>query len=234
MRDMILSEIKRLAAAQGGQPPGKRTFANATGISEGKWRGVLWARWGDALAEAGFEPNEKKARFDTDVITASIALFAFEIGRVPTRAEMRLRRRVDPSFPSSGVFENHFATQADLIAALRNYGLAGGRDDLLAMLPPAPSPSTVLKATAVGEGWVYLLKAGDHYKIGRSDDLERRMREVRVALPEAVTLVHSIRTDDPPGIEAYWHRRFAERRANGEWFTLSSDDVRAFTRRSFQ
>jgi hypothetical protein len=56
----------------------------------------------------------------------------------------------------------------------------------------------------------------------------RREKELRIQLPERCTLIHSIKTDDPSGIEAYWHKSFDSKRMQGEWFNLNSADVKAF------
>ena len=234
MRDHILNEIRRVAGANDGQPPGVILFARETGIAEHQWRGKIWARWGDALAEAGFKPNPKQARLDSDAILSKIADACRQYGRLPTHAELKLYRQNDPSLPSTAAITRHFGGQTDLISALaKRADDDPSYADIAAMLP-ASRPPPKEKPSKTIEGFVYLIQSGAFYKIGRSGDLERRVKQITVALPDKAILVHSIRTDDPAGIEAYWHRRFADKRANGEWFKLTSIDVAAFRKRKFQ
>jgi len=45
-----------------------------------------------------------------------------------------------------------------------------------------------------------------------------------------VVEAHRISTADEVTLEAYWHKRFANKRQNGEWFLLSKSDVAEFCR----
>jgi hypothetical protein len=236
MRDFIISEIKRLAAQAGGQAPGNQAFVSATGIIESKWRGKYWARWGDALIEAGFEPNIWTGKSDAEKVILGIVAAARHYGHFPTNDEISMLRASDISIPAPKTIQANLGGRSERVDAVKAY-ISDKAEfaDVLAMLPSVTSVRPVPMAGAKAiDGHVYLIKSGDFYKIGRSDELERRVREIRIALPDAATLVHSIATDDPPGIEAYWHRRFADQRANGEWFKLTPEDVKAFLRRKFQ
>jgi hypothetical protein len=87
MRERILSEIRRLAEANGGKPPGRRLFETATGIRESAWFGVYWPRWGDALSEAGLAPNAYNQRLDEDYVLTKLASACRHYGRVPAFKE---------------------------------------------------------------------------------------------------------------------------------------------------
>ncbi len=81
------------------------------------------------------------------------------------------------------------------------------------------------KKSGPSEGIVYLLKAGPHYKIGKSVNFEKRLTQIKLQLPHAVEVIHVIRAADHSKAESHWHRRFAAHRLNGEWFELSETDL---------
>ncbi len=149
---------------------------------------------------------------------------------------MQILRRTNPAIPHPNVLKSHFGKRADLIAALaKHVANDPAYADVAAMLPDQSDDASQRQPSSKSvEGFVYLIKSGDFYKIGRSDDVERRFKQITIALPDKAELFHTIQTDDPPGIEAYWHRRFADRRSNGEWFKLTPQDVAAFRKRKFQ
>jgi hypothetical protein len=64
-----------------------------TGIDEAVWHGVYWARWGDALIEAGFAPNAWRGNTDTDFIVRKFIEAARHYGRRPAKMELRMYRR---------------------------------------------------------------------------------------------------------------------------------------------
>lgn len=236
-KDQILAEIRRLAGEADGKAPGSERFTALTEIREADWRGRYWARWSDAVTEAGFEPNTLKARTDEGEALSKLAVETQRLGHLPTLAELRLRRREDEAFPSSNAFER-IGRKSVLAGKLAAYCEAREEfADVPALLAPHLEIRQSIETDASDgdqtrqDEFVYLLKSGRHYKIGRTNSAGRREYELAIQLPERVEKVHAIRTDDPVGIERYWHERFADRRANGEWFKLTPADVAAFKRR---
>jgi hypothetical protein len=183
--------------------------------------------------EAGFAPNRWTTRLDSETVLSGIIGAMRHHGRVPTKDELLLYRAIEPSIPSDQAIRRHFGGRSGLIAALEKRA-AGTPDyaDIAEMLAVTSREST--RGRASPNGLVHLFRSGDVYTIVQGKDLERHVKAAGGAFPRKMEVVHSILTDDPPGIEAYWRHRFADKHADGDWFRLDSSDVMAFKRRTYQ
>ncbi|HEV3145124.1 MAG TPA: GIY-YIG nuclease family protein [Gemmataceae bacterium] len=234
-KEHIIREIKRTAAENGGVPLGFRRFFTETGIKRADWEGVYWARWADAVREAGLTANQLSAAHDESNLLNRYAELAVQLGRLPTSADLKLRCRGKGDFPSEKAFRRW--TKAELVKELLEHCEKNGelkqvegwcQEYLAGVRVPADDGDA---EPEIEFGFVYLFKSGRYYKIGKTNSVGRRQYELDIQLPERATTVHEIRTDDPDGIEGYWHKRFAAKRKNGEWFELDAADIAAFKRR---
>ncbi len=229
----ILDEIKRTALANDGKPLGIDRFENVTGIKPHEW-GRYWARFGDAQKEAGFEPNQLQGAHSDEFLIEKVVEITRKLGKFPTYREIEVERRFDADLPNNKVFQR-LGTKERLAQLASEYCAKHDGLDHLAELCRAVTSNDKGEhdneaADSVSYGEVYLFKSGRYFKIGRTNDTVRRGSEIRIQLPEKMTLVHSIKTDDPPGVEAYWHKRFETKRMKGEWFDLDPADIKAFKR----
>src|SRR5439155_484429 len=117
----ILEEIKRVAKASGGEPPGEKTFQRETGIKKTDWFGKIWARWSDALREAGFAPNRLQGAYEKTELLDRYAKLANKLGGLPALGDMRLESRSDSKFPSDATFDNRFGSKLELVRQLFDY-----------------------------------------------------------------------------------------------------------------
>jgi len=235
----IINEIIRTAKENNGNPLGRGKFARMTGIKESDWSGKYWAKWSDAIREAGYEPNKMTSAYDKNVLIEHMISLTREKEKFPTSAELRLKAHNTKGFPAVDTFRRLAKKDEWAEKILTHCKGKAEYQDVIKICKVVLASSKKEKRevdSKEGEprfGFVYLMKSGRYYKIGRSDYVEKRNYEIGIKLPEELKIIHKIKTDDTSGIEAYWHKRFEDKRKGGEWFELSSNDVKAFRRRKF-
>jgi hypothetical protein len=162
-KNHVLAEIKRIAKERGGLPPGSQRFYADTGIKKHEWE-RYWARWGDALIEAGFSPNRwNDEGYNSDFLLEKLAALARELGHFPTNREIGLKTRSDASFPSQGPFRK-LGSKETLAGKLLEYCKArSGYEDVVpfcALLLEQKPEAARTSAEQETYGYVYLFKSG--------------------------------------------------------------------------
>jgi hypothetical protein len=212
-----------------------RVFESETGLNSRTFLSRYWVNWRDAVTEAGLRPNELVQAYPEEHLFRCLAELVRDLGHVPSLNELRFAWRNKESFPHPDAFSRRLGAKHGWSKAIREFaGQNAEFTDILLIvtetIPQVPR-ATNRDVQSVELGIVYLFKERRYYKIGRSNSIGRREYELGIQLPEKLKLIHQIRTDDPVGIEAYWHNRFKDKRKQGEWFDLNADDVAAFKRR---
>ncbi len=157
--------------------------------------------------------------------------------KFPTAGEIRLERRNNKDFPSHSVF----GTKPEMAKKVVEYCEKNNvHPDVLEICKPICQPDETNNVNEIDDdtdendhGFVYLIKHDKDYKIGKAKHVGKRNYDLGLILPRDIEEIHVISTDDCAGIEKYWHDRFKDKRGKGEWFNLTSQDVKIFKRRKF-
>jgi hypothetical protein len=75
-------------------------------------------------------------------------------------------------------------------------------------------------AQTIPDGFVYVLQAGEYYKIGKAKHLDGRIRQLKIQLPFPVQVCHAFPCEDYTATEQGAHVWWDRYRVNGEWFRL--------------
>lgn len=233
LKQDILLKIREFAKSNDDKPLGVARFEAATGVKRHQWQGKIWRNWSDAVIEAGFVPNELQGAWRESEILQIITDISKSLSRFPSSSDLKFELHRRPNCPDAKTVLAKWS-MSQLADALADYADRNNENEVAAYarayVPRRRSLRGEDDMSKSSVGYVYMQRHGADYKIGFTTSLNKRSRQIQIELPREIELVHSILTDDPKGIESYWHKRFAAKRTRGEWFKLTKEDVVAFKR----
>ncbi|MGZ9899294.1 GIY-YIG nuclease family protein [Shewanella gaetbuli] len=74
-------------------------------------------------------------------------------------------------------------------------------------------------------GYVYLIESEYGYKIGKTVNIKSRTRLFEVKLPFPIKLINYSWFENYSKAESDFHKKFAQKRQEGEWFKLELEDI---------
>ena len=80
------------------------------------------------------------------------------------------------------------------------------------------------------KGYVYLIcnPVEDTYKIGRSKDVQKRLKQIQTGCSAELFVIRAHETNYPVQLEQMLHVRFRNKRQLNEWFKLDGNDIAGF------
>lgn len=239
-REEIIELIKKWSVDHEGRTPAERVFREDTGIPLNTLQKHGWASYGELCDDAGLSRNKfDKTKYQNDELCESFIVAIRDKNKWPTRGELEVRQKKDKTFPGSSTYYKKLGlvnTGALPKTILEYINGKSGYEDIEVicntMLEKIPAEAEFSGDQKEDKGWVYLYRLGtlNRYKVGKTNNLLRRGREIAATLPEKTILIHSIPTNDISGVEVYWLTRFRKTATEleNEWFMLSNSNIKEF------
>jgi hypothetical protein len=147
-----------------------------------------------SAARGGLYAKRENYGYDKHEVLARLALLARTIGRIPALSDMAVARAKDTNFPSPDAIMSNLGNKAERLRNLREYcEIKGTFEDILqlcnAISEPIKRVEESATRTGLDDGFVYLLKSGRYYKIGRTNSVGRREREIALQLPQLAKII---------------------------------------------
>jgi Meiotically Up-regulated Gene 113 (MUG113) protein len=76
-------------------------------------------------------------------------------------------------------------------------------------------------------------RSSSQIKIGRSEHVRRRVRTLQTGNPNPLELMGWIPSEDDTSMERTLHNRYDAKRGNGEWFSITQDEVLRELKRAY-
>lgn len=80
-------------------------------------------------------------------------------------------------------------------------------------------------------GYIYLICDPNQntYKIGVTRNLvQDRIKKLQTGNASELHMIHTVKTEYPFRLETMLHNKFKDKKVNGEWYSLSQDDITNF------
>jgi hypothetical protein len=227
-REKIIDQLKRTTVANGGVPLSTRAFFKETGLGPRDLHRCGWPTHGALLQSQGLARGTMRQAYSDDELFRPLAQLTRVLGHFPTQNEREVERHREPAFPSSEAYLRR-ARGASLEVEFVDWcRRSNAYPDLVAKLSGSIVGAIKQRRPAV-RGYVYMMRSGRRHKIGRETTEGARQAAAGTWL-EDPRVVHRIATDDPEGVERYWHERFRKQNklVKGELYDLTAADVAAF------
>lgn len=167
LKQDILQKIREIAERDGGRAPRRDKFLAETGVKPHQWRGKIWRVWGDALAEAGYAPNELQPAFEDSALLEVVCQISRRLNRFPSTSDIEYEVPRLENGPNPKTIMARWK-MAELANALAAYAAQRGEVDVEQFardyVSPRSTSTAIIDPESAATGFVYLQRHGTDYK----------------------------------------------------------------------